>query len=592
MDTPSYDDLFSSFRIAYLLVGVLAAALLWRRPRAGVALAALIAVNLVAWAVYTWPLGRLYALNELSDMGFNVGAAACASATGNPFDHTQTGFTHLEPFWSGMWALVTLGQPELVLPLYRWFSPFSIAVVALGLYFGLRDRDDEADRWERVLIVLAVLGLSSWSQTQRPPIPALWAGNFLLKPNHACAWALVGLAFGLAARRVRPWILGLVLGLMTWVFILDWAFLAAGLGLGTFLRADRTRADMVAMAKAIGLSLLIALPYIRHLTRDHSPLDEGGMQAQMWLDPLGQRLRAPEWVTADLGGLLVLGVLGALLCWRRRTGRDALVLGTFAAVWLTWVAYSVAARFGVAPEPDEHHYFLRITMALAAGVALAALARHLESWRGWRAGQGAVVVLAACWPLTFPAYWNPPSMDRYFAFNLDPIPPRVQRYAEWVRENTPRDAVFVTGRQAGTWIPVLAGRRILLARATRPPADYAARAEAEETILFSRDPRKIAEAARRFGVTHVAIDANLVEEYGEEAFKRLGQVPAFEMVYFDHLVRILKIRREGQPLARWRSPSAAAPSPARSGARATSRMAICCTMRATRLERIVSCPIT
>src|SRR5687767_12493336 len=126
MDSPSYDELFSSFRFAYLLLGVLAAVLLWRRPRPALALGVILGAHLAAWAVYVWPLGRLYALNELSDMCFNVGAAACASASGNPFDHTQVGFAHLEPFWSATWALVTLGHPERVLALYHWFSPFSL----------------------------------------------------------------------------------------------------------------------------------------------------------------------------------------------------------------------------------------------------------------------------------------------------------------------------------------------------------------------------------------------------------------------------------------------------------------------------------
>jgi hypothetical protein len=544
MDSPWYDGFYSSFRLAYLCVGLLAAWLLWRRPRPGAAFGLILGCQLAAWAVYVFPLARLYALNELSDMGFNVGAAACASASGNPFDHTQIGFAHLEPFWSASWALVTLGHPERVIPLYHWFSPFSMVVVALGLYLGLRAGDDEADRWERVLIVLALFGLSSWSQSQRPPIPALWAGNFLLKPNHASAWGLVGLALGLCARRVRPWILGVVLGVLAWVFILDWAFLAAGLVLGTAVRKDVARADFVALAKALGLSLLIALPYIRHLTRDHNPFaaGEGGTPEQIWLDPLGQRLRSPEWVTTDIGGLLVLAVAGAIVAWRRRSGRDALLLGTFGAVWAVWLAYQVGAIFSVTPEMDEHYYFLRVAFALLAGVALAAAARHFEAWRGWSVGRGAVVVMAAVWPVTFPAYWNPPSMDRYFAYNLEPIPARVKRYTQWVRENTPRDAVFIAGRGAGTWIPVLAGRRILLARDARPPADYKARADAEAALLFSRDPQKIAEAARRFHVTHIAIDTNLMDEYGEEAFKRMGRLPNYEMVYFDHIVRILKIK--------------------------------------------------
>jgi hypothetical protein len=545
MDSPAfYAEVFSVFRMTYVVFGLLAAFLLWRRPNPIAALALVIAGNVAAWAVYTFPLGRLYALNEFSDVSFNVGSAACAAATGNPFDHTQTGFAHLEPFWSGLLALLALGQPERVLPMYAWLSPFAIAFVSLGLYFGLRGGDDDDDRWERVLIVLAVMGLSSWSQNQRPPIPPLWAGNFLLKPNHVAAWGLAGIALGLLARRVRPWIIGVVLGVMAWVFILDWAFLCAGLVLGTWLRRDATRADGVVLAKTLGLSLLIALPYIRHLTRDHNPFAEGGTPKQIWLDHLGQHIRSPQWATIDLGLLLVLGIAGVFLAWRRRTSRDALLLGTMGALWAAWLAYQATAVFGLTPEADEHHYFLRFGVALLAGVALAAAARRLETLASWRTGQGAALALAACWPLTFPAYWDPPGMDRYFAYNLDPIPLRVHEYTRWVRENTPPGAVFVAGRHAGTWIPILAGRRILIASDARPPANYIDRKEAEVAILMSRDPKTIAETARRYGVTHLAIDEAMTAEYGEETLKGLGKLPVFEPVYWNKLVRILAIKPE------------------------------------------------
>ena len=133
----SHDDLFATFRLVYVLFGLLAALALWRRPRPIEALALIVGANLAAWAVYVAPLGRLYALNEMADVSFNVGSAACAAATGNPFDHTQVRFAHLEPFWSALLALLAFGHPERVLPLYAWLSPLSIVGVALGLYYGL-----------------------------------------------------------------------------------------------------------------------------------------------------------------------------------------------------------------------------------------------------------------------------------------------------------------------------------------------------------------------------------------------------------------------------------------------------------------------
>ena len=63
-------------------------------------------------------------------------------------------------------------------------------------------------------------------------ICVVWAGNFLMKPNHVAAWGLVGVVVGMFARGAQPWLIGLVLGATAWVFLLDWAYLLAGLGAG------------------------------------------------------------------------------------------------------------------------------------------------------------------------------------------------------------------------------------------------------------------------------------------------------------------------------------------------------------------------
>jgi hypothetical protein len=544
----SPDPLFSVFRLAYVAVGLLGSLWLWKRPRPAAALALVVGLNLAAWAVYVSPLQRPYAFNEHSDISFNIGMAACVAAGHSPFEHTQVGFANLEPFWSAVVAALAMFRPENVIGVYGLLSPLAILLVALGLYLGLRTGDDDADRWERVLIVVAVLGLSSISQSQRPPVPALWAANILQKPNHAVAWGLLGVVVGMRARAARPWRLGLVLGLMAWVFVLDWAFLVAGLAAGAFLQRRGER-DLPGLIRAVGLAVLVAAPYLHHLTRDHSPFADAATPQQIWLDPLGQRLRSPQWVTVDLGLLVLLAAVGVVALRQRGTTRDRLLLGVVAAAWLAWAAYQAAAAYGVSPEPDEHHYYLRVTLALAAGAALAALARSVEAARGWRPGRGAVAVLAGCLPLTFPAYWDPPTMDRYHPYNLVPIPPRVTQYARWVLEHVSEDAVFVAGPSASTWIPALTGRRVLLAGLARPPADAAERKEAERTLLVSRDPERILETARRWGVTHLAVDAPMTDEYGADRLRGLGRVPVFDVIYWDRAIRIIAIR---EPLGQGR----------------------------------------
>jgi hypothetical protein len=344
------------------------------------------------------------------------------------------------------------------------------------------------------------------------------------------------------ARRARPLALGLLLGVLAWVFFLHWAYVAAGL-LAAWLLAPRPERSARPLLVALSVSLLCAAPYVRHLLRDHSPFGAGMTPTQIWRDGLGPQLALPHWATLDLGPLFLLGAFGALALWRRRGRRDRELLGLLAASWALWAAYEAAAPFGISPEPDELHYFLRFTMALAAGAALFAASRALGPMLGLRAGQAPLLAMAVLLPLTFPASWDPPTMDRYFRWCLPPLRPKVVAYGEWVRERTPRDAVFVAGNEASVWIPALAGRRVLLAGGSRPPRDYDARKQAERILLTSKQPELILAAARRFGVDYLAIDPPLLLEYGEEELDGIGRLPVYEHVFQNSAVRILKIRK-------------------------------------------------
>jgi len=533
-----------AFRFAYVGLGLLGAWALWRRPRPAVAVGLIVVLNLAAWAAYVAPLRRPYAFGEPSDRSISMGNAATVATGNSPFEHVQVRFGNLEPFWSVAAAAFALFRPRWVFATYGLLSPLAIILVALSFYRGLRVDDSEADRWERALVVLAVLGLSSFSLSQDAPVPALWAGNLLLKPNHAIGWGLLGVVVGMRSRASPPWLLGLVLGFLAWAYLLGWAYLGAGLVVGAMLQKREDRA-FKGLALALALSTLIAAPYVAHLARDYNPLRSEPASTQIWHEEIGGQLALPHWVTLDLGPLFLLGAAGAVLLWRRSTRRDLHILGVLGAAWMCWIAYALAgAVMGGAPEPDEIHYFLRINMAVAAGGALAALARHLERTRGLAVGQGHLIALAACLPLTFPAYWNPPTMDRYFNWCLAPVRPKVEEYGAWVRDNTPTDAVFLAGGEASTWIPALAGRRVLLIGAARRPADYAERKEVERTMLASRDPHLILAAARRYGIGYVAIDEPMTKEYGAETLAGLGRLPAYEPVYTSSAVRILRLRAE------------------------------------------------
>jgi hypothetical protein len=532
---------YALFRIGYVATGLIGIALLWRRLRPRGALLLTLGLHVLAWAAYVTPLERVYALDELLDRAFQVGMAACTAAGRSPFEHTQVRFDALEPVWNLIPAALALFHPERAMAVYHWLPVLALALVALALYAGLRGEDDPEDAWERVLMVFGALGLSSLSMSPRAPVPPFWTANFMLKPNHAIAWGLLVFVLGWQARRRRPvFALGLMLGVLAWSFLITWAYAVAALILGALLwpRSDQGWRRLL---PALLVSLAIAAPYILFLARDYNPLGTGGSTEQIWRDAMGVRLAVPHWGTLDLGPLLVLGVLGTVVLLRRKGPRDLALLALLATAYGLWLGYELGALFRFAPEPDEAHYFLRFVMGLAAGAALAAGARVVATLRGLRTGQGHLLAMACCLPLTFPAYWDPPTMDRYFKLSQSPVPPKVQAYGEWVRTQTPPDAVFVAGSSASSWIPVLAGRRVLLAAEARPPRDYAERKQAERALL-SGDGDAVLRAARAFGVSYLAVDRPMREEYGEDSISRLADVPVYKKVYSNSAVLILEVR--------------------------------------------------
>jgi hypothetical protein len=536
---------FAVFRLALFLVTLLAGLWLWRRPRAGTGLFLLLVIHLACWAAYTWPLQRPYALDEGSDRSFNTGMAACVAAGRSPLQHTQIRFQSPEPFWNLAAAALALFRPERAASAYGLLAPFSIVAVALGLFFGLRGPAADDDAWERLLLVFSVLNLASLSMSPDPPIPAFWMGNFLLKPNHATAFGLIGVALGLAASKpARFKSLGVVLGLLAWVFLVSWAYVVFALLVYALLyregRATRLRNVILAAA----LSALFALPYVLHLTGGYNPLAKHQASTHMWGDALGVPLAIPNWSTLDLGLLFVLGVIGMSVLWRSPRPLHRVLLGVVLGAWLLWLVSIPATLAGIAPEPDELHYFLRFMMALGAGAALAAGARHVEAAWTLAAGRGHLLVMAACLPLSFPFYWDPPSMDRYYPMSRTPLRPKVVAYTDWIREHVGTDAVFAGGRSSSAWIPALTGRAVLLAEAGRLlPPDYTERKAAERILLTSSDPALVVATARRYGVTYLAIDPALREEYGED----LAHTPAHRTRLQSSAVRLVEIVEPEKP---------------------------------------------
>lgn len=515
---------------------------LWRKPRPESAFALVLGVNLVAALAIFVPLERPYALGEASDRSFNLGMAAAVSNGVSPFEHTQVGFGSPEPLWNLVVATLAGFSTERVAAAYAALTPLAILAMAFALYRGLRQDDSDADAWERTLIVFAVFGLGSLSMSARPPVLAFFIGNFVQKPQHGIGLALAVVALGMRARGLHPLPLGLVLGLLAWVFLLDWGYLVPILFLET-LRRPRAERDWRGLLLALSISAAIASPYVAHLLRDYNPFADERAAKHMWEDAQGLLLAVPNWSTLDLGPLLTLGIAGVLVQRHDARPRARALASLAVGAGLLWLVSIPAALAGFSPEPDEMHFLLRLALAASAGVALAAAARFVEAARGWRTGSAHALALAGCFPFCFAAYWDPPTMDRYYPMSRLPIRPKVRDYTDWIRANTDKRAVFVGGRSSASFIPALTGRQVLLNEGGRlVPKDLAARKEVERLLLTSDDADAVRAAARRYGVTHIAIDEALEQEYGAASFADLARSAACRTLLLNSAVKLVEVK--------------------------------------------------
>ncbi len=533
---------FAGLRLLLAVAVGLGAWALWRKPRPAAAFTLVLGVNLVMALAIFVPLQRPYALGEGSDRSFNLGMAAAVTNGVSPFEHTQVGFGSPEPFWNLVVATLAGFETERVAGAYAALTPLAILAMGLALYRSLRQDASQADAWERVLIVFAVFGLASLSMSARPPVLAFFIGNFVQKPQHGIGLALAVVVLGMRARGSHPLRLGLVLGLLAWVFLLDWGYLVPILFLET-LRRPRAKRDWRGLSVALLVSAVIAAPYVLHLLRDYNPLSNERAAKHMWEDAQGLLLAVPNWSTLDLGPLLTLGVAGWLVQRNDARPRARALAGLALGAWVLWLLSIPAAIAGFSPEPDEMHFLLRFAAATSAGAALAAAARFVETARGWRTGQAHALALAACYPFCFAAYWDPPSMDRYYPMSRTPIRPKVRDYTDWIRANTDKRAVFVGGRTSASLIPALTGRQVLLNEGGRlVPKDFAARKHVERLLLTSEDADAVRAAARRYGITHIAIDEDLEQEYGASSFDDLARSAACRTLRLSSAVKLVEVK--------------------------------------------------
>ena len=537
--------LFAAFRLAVVaLLGVL----LWRHrqtltPRQLVA--GLVAVNTLACVLYLAPLKRPYSLAPGLDRAFAMGMAANVVAGNSAWDHVQVGQAAPEPLWNWTFAALSGFNIDRIPRAFDGVAVASAALLPLLIFLGL-GLAEGATPWSVAFVTLSTVQLSSISLGERAPTLPFWLANIQHKPNHGLGFVLIAILLGLLCRR-EPRVVPLALGLsaLGWVFLMHWGwFLPAMVILAVWKRDDWRPFRTIAVALVISAAAI--LPFVLNLMRDYAPGVQDPAARHLWDDVRGRSLSIPVWTLLDPAPLVLLALAGIRAARRRDSWLDRGLTALVISAWATWGVSSIGSWFGFAPEPDDLHYFLRFATAAMAGLGLEDLARELGRHAGLEPvdafARAAIILL----PFTFVAQWYPPIADRYYPVSIEPMNRKVTDYAAYIRENTTVRDVFDGGEEPSTFIPALTGRRVLKAPTALIPHDQEARSRVEETLMTGADPGLIREAARRYGVTFLVLDEEMVRRYAPDiavdvTARQRESTGAFRIVYRSNLVHILAI---------------------------------------------------
>jgi hypothetical protein len=491
--------------------GVAGIVLLLRLRRPWVVLAGVVAANAFAWLVSTWPLQRIYALGPSADRLTNLAWCTVVAAGGPPLQTTQVGQLHFEPLWGVLVAALAGFDADRVLALYPFLPLFVATAFPVALFFGLRPAEpgDGWSAWERAAAALCGTLLMSapfdYMTTYRVP----WALMFLLKPNHSLALVMFPL-FLYAFVRLRGWggriAVGLLLHLLAWTFVLHMAYIAIGLAVYAAWallagRGDGRRA-LADVATVIGVNALIVSPYLVMLLVGYPFLQPVAIQQIAKASP--HLLET----TFRLGAIFPLGVWGVVVAHRRgdRLGRvwSAQVVGAY----LIWVGYLVLSAMHQARERDEIAFWIRVLMAVSAGIGAWDLAARLGArWRGTRATPAwrAAALTALALPWCLPCWWEPSRMDVLFPESVAPLPAHFTEPAAYIRRHAEPRAVIASDPDYSRWLAALGARQVLRDRHMHVTADLPERERVLDTLLRDPDPDRVSAAAARYGIRYLVV---------------------------------------------------------------------------------------
>jgi hypothetical protein len=493
--------------------------------------------NAYVWLVTTWPLQRLYALGPSSDRLNNLAMVQPVAAGHSPLYTAQVGHVQIEPLWALLMATLSGFDPERLLVLYA-FLPLAVsAAVALSLYAALRGWDP----WERALVAGMATLVFSAPLDFTGPYRVPWAMTFLLKPNHGLGLVIapwVAWRFAFVSRGRDRVVAALLLHLLGWVFAIHMGLFCVGLvafaAMALAFRREDARRDAADVAVVIGLNLLMVSPYLVMLSRGFSLLDSG---PRLEIPPGSPHIL--EAVTR-VPWLFALGAWGAAVAWKRdRLGR--VWAGQLVGAALVWLSYLALAVLQLAKERDDTYYWFRFVLATCAGIGLwdvgarivAALPRAGRAAAALARPEARATALAALLvPATIPYWYDPGRMDLYFAGSREPIPDSLRAPIASLVARGDRVGVLAGDPTVSRWAAALGGFRVLVASEFPTPRDSAPRLRLEVDLLRGQDLPAARALARAYGVTHLVVTSELLDELPVTSLEALEARTDLEEVHF------------------------------------------------------------
>jgi hypothetical protein len=436
------------------------------------------------------------------------------------------------------WSALMLGRrPRLALVAGIVFLEAAIGfwVLALARPYGLLV-DPASTRLLAAASVVAESGLpeeGAVSATRGAPLEAVLLARLplsarcrLLVPSllPLVAPALLGLSVAALWARRDAALLGASLWLAFGTGELD-AFGGGGFVSGIWPR------PLATLVIVLLVPLLLALA--RLVPRAGAALGLAAALGLVWVPlavPPPGLLVGLRWLTLDQGLWLPLGVYG--LVRSRDAASRALVLGGGLVV--------LAAMVGAGIEAWAGHALYRLGLLLAAigpvASLCAALGRALAaqprlSARGLEPlALGTAVLFGSAVPGSFLAWWDPPKLDPMAKASLAPLSPNLLGPMQWIRRETPRDAVFMANPEYSAAIASLAGRRVLRSPLLEEARDDERRVRTERVTLSGRDAAPL---RARYRVSHLLVAPGDFRAHGLRAPEDLAGRPGFRLLYSD-----------------------------------------------------------